>query len=134
MTWCHLYCTNGHYFDISDVPQVRISQTTYPINIGNTVTIDCSVVASPPHTTVYWTRQIGSNPAERLSITGSGSTKYGGSTIVSPSLLIYNVEESDQATYVCHATNIVGTGKSSQAFLDVVGSMFFKCETKCVCV
>lgn len=108
---------------LSDVPQVRISQTTYPINIGNTVTIDCSVVASPSHTTVYWTRQVGSNTPETISVTGASSTKYGGATVVSPSLIIYNVDENDQATYVCHATNIVGTGKSSQAFLDVVGSM-----------
>lgn len=110
---------------LTGAPTVRISQTTYPINIGKTVTIDCTVTSNPAYTSVYWTRQIGTNPEETLSTTGSLSTKYGGSSVVSPSLTIYNVEESDQGTYICHATNIVGTGQSSQAFLDVVGSMSF---------
>jgi hypothetical protein len=31
---------------------------------------------------------------------------------------------SDEGTYICHAANSVGTGQSSQAFLDVVGSEY----------
>ncbi|VDI54451.1 hemicentin [Mytilus galloprovincialis] len=104
-------------------PTVRISQTTYTVNIGNTVTIDCSVISNPTHTTVYWTRQTSGNTEETITIGGSLSTKYGGGSVVSPSLIIYNSDNSDQGTYICHATNLVGTGQSSQAFLNIVGNV-----------
>jgi hypothetical protein len=45
-----------------------------------------------------------------------------------PSLTINNAGNSDEAFYVCSATNSVGTGQSSQTYLDVVGgkiNLFF---------
>lgn len=99
---------------------MTISQSTFSVNIGNTITLDCVVSASPAHTSVYWTRQIGNRNPERLNSTN----KYDGSTTFSPSLTIYNIDMSDEGTYICHAANSVGTGQSSQAFLDVVGSEY----------
>lgn len=51
--------------------------------------------------------------------------KYGGSTPSSPSLIIFNAAESDEGSYICHATNGIGTGHSSQTVLDVQGCKFF---------
>jgi hypothetical protein len=48
--------------------------------------------------------------------------KYSGSTVSTPSLTITNAQNSDEGNYVCYATNLAGTGSSSQTFLDVVGS------------
>lgn len=49
------------------------------------------------------------------------SNKYSGSTVNTPSLTINNVVLSDEASYVCFATNGVGTGQSSQTTVDVAG-------------
>jgi hypothetical protein len=48
-------------------------------------------------------------------------TKYGGSSITSPSLIIFNAEASDEGAYICHATNSIGTAQSSQTNLNVDG-------------
>lgn len=55
---------------------------------------------------------------------GANSNRYGGSTVNSPSLIISNAVTSDEGFYVCYATNSVGTGQSSQTYLDVAGSKF----------
>ena len=110
---------------ISGVPSVTIPQNTYTINIGNSITIGCTIVSNPAHTVVYWTKKIGNNPEQTIT-TGGSPTKYGGSTLQSPALIIYNVDDSDEGQYFCHATNIVGTGSNtSPTYLNVVGSMSY---------
>jgi hypothetical protein len=37
-------------------------------------------------------------------------------------LVISNAALSDEGSYVCYATNSIGTGSSQQTFLDVIGS------------
>lgn len=56
---------------------------------------------------------------------GTANNKYGGSTVSSPSLTISNAVVADEGYYVCYAENSVGTGQSSQTFLDVIGSKLF---------
>jgi hypothetical protein len=74
---------------------------------------------------VSWTKiQNGISTNIVLSNTG----KYSGSAVNQPSLTINNAGNSDEAFYVCSATNSVGTGQSSQTYLDVVGgkiNLFF---------
>ncbi|XP_071166138.1 hemicentin-1-like [Mytilus edulis] len=106
---------------VGNVPVVTVSQPTYSTNIGNTIVLACVVSANPAHTAVYWTRQINNGNTETLN--PASSTKYSGSTIQSPSLTINNVDTSDEGNYICHATNAVGTGQSSQTFLDIVGNI-----------
>jgi hypothetical protein len=50
--------------------------------------------------------------------------KYTGSAVNTPSLTIYNAVQADEGYYICQATNAVGTGQSSQTYLDVVGSKY----------
>lgn len=100
---------------------MTVSLPTYNTNIGATVTLGCTVVAQPAATTVFW---------KRLSSTGQtldidiNSSRYDGSSINSPSLIIYNPQLNDEGNYVCFATNAIGTGQSSQTFLDVTGSKY----------
>ena len=69
---------------------------------------------------VRWERANGNNVVEIGDTTNNN--KYSGSTVSSPSLIIYNAEESDEGNYKCKVTNSVGTGISTTTNLDVVGS------------
>lgn len=105
------------------VPVVTIPQNQYTINVGTDMTIPCNIQSNPQHTQVYWTKKVGNSAAQNIP---QGTSDYGGGNVNSPSLIIYNIEEADEAQYNCFAVNIVGTGSaSSPTFLNVIGSMCF---------
>jgi hypothetical protein len=52
------------------------------------------------------------------------SGRFSGATVNSPTLTISQAQVADEGYYVCFATNSVGTGQSSQTFLDVIGSKY----------
>lgn len=108
------------HFLISEVPSVQITLPNYQANVGSSITLGCSVVANPAHYQVYWTKTSGGQTTN-IEVVNSGG-KYSGSTVNSPSLTITNAAISDDATYVCFATNSIGTGQSTSTSLDVVGS------------
>lgn len=107
-------------FSISGPPVVSIAQSSYSVNIGNSITLFCTVSATPPEFNVYWTRAVNNQQEEVISTTNSG--KYSGSTVSSPSLVIFNTDLNDIALYRCHAENSVGIGQSNTTTLTVVGS------------
>ena len=107
-----------HISYFTDIPSVTIALSNYNANIGATVTLGCTVIASPSVTSVYW-RRIVNNQQQNIDASNS---KYSGSTVSSPSLVISNAALSDEGSYVCFATNSIGTGSSQQTFLDVIGS------------
>lgn len=127
---------SGIRFPISGPPVVSIAQSSYSVNIGNSITLFCTVSATPPEFNVYWTRAITNQQEEVISTTNSG--KYSGSTVSSPSLVIFNTDLNDIALYRCHAENSVGIGQSNTTTLTVVGSklmvvwQFSGCELKYV--
>ena len=81
------------------------------------------MVADPLHTSVTWKKIVGGSSND-IFVANSGG-KYEGSSVSSPSLVINNAAFSDQGTYVCHATNSVGTGQSTQVVVAVAGSKIF---------
>ena len=97
---------------------VQILSNYYPVEIGQSVTIQCTVTANPSHQSVQWQKII-NGVANNLD---TSSNRYTGSTTGTPSLTISNVGNSDEGYYICTATNVVGTGQSSQTYLDVTGS------------
>lgn len=101
------------------VPSVTIGQG-YTVNLGSSVTIQCTVFATPSASSITW-KKISQNGAESF-INVANSAKYNGGTIGTPSLTVQNAGEGDEAYYVCSATNAAGTGTSSQSYLDVLGS------------
>lgn len=99
---------------ISALPTVTIQSSTYTGQYGNSVTLVCTVSAVPFQTNVYWEK-------DGFAQINSGDNGYSGSTTNNPSLTINSVTTSDQGTYRCFATNIVGTGQSSTTQLTVSG-------------
>ena len=102
-----------------DVPSVTVGQG-YTVVIGNSITMTCSILATPSASSVQWNRMI-NNALDAINVT-SNLTKYSGATVSTPSLTIYNCDEGDEGYYNCQATNSVGTGTSTHTFLNVLGS------------
>lgn len=107
---------------ISVPPTVTILQPSYSVNVGNTITLECTVTSTLPVTSVQWQRNIGGSITTITST--SNTNKYGGSTTSIPSLTINSAELGDSGSYTCFATNIVGSGQSSATTLTVNASMF----------
>ena len=111
-------CKVLSYFFISAIPTVTVKQSLYSVDIAQPITLECTVVASPIHTSVYWQKVVN---GIATTITAN-QNKYSGSSVGTPSLTIGNVDFNDEAYYICFATNEVGTGQSAQTYLDVIGS------------
>lgn len=106
------------YLIFTGIPSVLIPDSTYSVVTGSDITIPCTVSATPSATTVSWQRIVNS-VTTTLTIDGS---KFTGGSVATPSLNIKDTDNSDQGFYVCSATNIVGSGQSSQSYLTVTGS------------
>ncbi|CAC5377793.1 unnamed protein product [Mytilus coruscus] len=102
------------------IPVVTIAQSQYSVTVGSSVTMVCTVSANPAHTSVNWQRVV-NGVATNINL--SQTSKYSGSSTSSPSLTVLNAVISDEGYYTCSAQNSVGTGTSSQTFLDVSGSV-----------
>lgn len=112
-----------YYFQLTDPPVVSIASNTYQAPWGNSVTLVCTVSANPTHTSVSW-KKIQNGVVTNI-VPSNNPSKYEGSTVSSPSLIIKNADRnSDQAFYECAATNTIGTGTSSRTFLTVTGGMY----------
>lgn len=79
--------------------------------IGQDVTLDCAPPPSLPPAVVTWTRGFAQLNDPRLQVQQNGS------------LLVSEVELSDQGTYYCTATNtLLGTSRTSRgAVLTAIG-------------
>ncbi|CAG2218677.1 unnamed protein product [Mytilus edulis] len=103
----------------NSAPVVNVASNAYSVNIGNSITLQCNVQANPFHTSVKWQRVDNNDNAVDIDMTNS---RYNGSQVNSPSLVISQTITSDEGRYFCLATNAVGTGQSQQTYLTVVGS------------
>ena len=87
------------------------------------MTIQCNVAANPSHTSVYW-QKITGGASTNIDVANSAG-KYTGSSVNTPSLTITSSQLTDQGTYICYATNTVGTGQSTQVVVAVQGSKLY---------
>jgi len=102
-------------------PNVVVSPATGSAIIGtNYYVITCTVTATPVATSWSWTNTpIGGGTAVTIN---QGTNKYEvANNAASPSLTIKNIESSDEAIYVCRATNTAGTRSSNNSQLTVTG-------------
>ncbi|XP_048236964.1 hemicentin-1-like isoform X3 [Haliotis rufescens] len=97
-------------------PKVSIPNATYGADISESLTIPCNIDADPSVTSVTWYRN---STGSALPITIPSGSKYTGGTLASPSLLIFNLQPSDAASYQCEAGNILGTTRSNAVTVSI---------------
>ena len=73
---------------MTGIPVVNIQQLAFNINIGQDITLECSIKANPIHTAVYWQRIVN---GQTTQISTTNSNKYSGSTVNTPSLTVSDV-------------------------------------------
>ena len=116
---------------LADLPNVVIPLSGYSVNYAGSITIPCTITAQPAVTSVQWKRVV--NGLEQNIDTSL--SKYSGGTTSTPALTISSAVQSDETFYICTATNSVGTGRSLQTYLDVLGGnlsyLSFK-TTECI--
>ncbi|XP_052103566.1 hemicentin-1-like [Mytilus californianus] len=93
------------------VPTVTITQPSYSVNSGSSVTLACTVSSTTTVTSVTWQRTV--NSAITTITSNTNTNKYSGSTSSTPSLTIFNADSNDAGTYRCFASNSAGTGQSA---------------------
>ena len=104
---------------LTAIPVVQIQSNYYNVEIGKTITVECQITADPQHNAVQWRRVVNGVMSD---VDLSDNSKYTGSTVTNPSLTIQSTTNNDEGYYICTATNAVGTGTSSQTYVDVTGS------------
>eukprot|EP00105_Crassostrea_gigas_P045483 XP_019929631.1 PREDICTED: hemicentin-1-like [Crassostrea gigas] len=101
---------------MGSIPSVQIPSSSYTVAYSSQIRLQCVVNSIPPATSIGWIKtQQGVTTTINVSL-----SKYSGGTISDPSLRIYDADLSDEGSYVCSATNIVGTGTSQEMSLSVV--------------
>ena len=103
---------------ISGLLTVTVGKSSYAVEIGQTVTLDCSWSGIPTAYYITWQKVI--NGIGRDINVHNG--KYVGSTVSSPSLIITAANNDDETDYICTATNAIGRTYSERTSLDVTGS------------
>ena len=102
---------------------VTIPSSNYNVVIGNSITLPCTISASPSVTATSWL--FTSNSNTQIQITAS-NVKY---TVSSAggfyNLTVNSATSSDAGVYECRATNAIDTSTDS-ARLDVSGSEFLQ--------
>ncbi|XP_063442513.1 hemicentin-1-like [Mytilus trossulus] len=102
---------------VGDPPTVDALPHLYSTILGTNLTMLCNVSGIPAPQSVSWLR----NESSRLTYIQSNSGKYGGGILTSPSLTIYNVEDTDEGWYTCLGTNLAGSNYSEPVYLNVSG-------------
>ncbi|CAG2218798.1 HMCN [Mytilus edulis] len=93
-----------------DTPFVSTSLKKFEVNRGLDTVLPCSHDSNPSPTNVYWTKN-------GVKIPVLSSSKYNGSTIGVPGLIVRGTTENDAGTYVCSVSNSIGTGYSTPIHL-----------------
>ncbi|VDI60366.1 Hypothetical predicted protein [Mytilus galloprovincialis] len=98
-------------------PNVQITLSSYEVTFGKSVTLVCLVTSRLPLTNLSWEKDIDGS-VSIIDPDNSGNL-YGGGKVESPSLIILNVTANDTGTYICSASNLVGTRSSDTISLVV---------------
>lgn len=87
------------------------------VNGGLDTVLPCSHDSNPSPRNVLWTRN-------GVKVPVLSSSKYNGSTIGVPALIIHRTTENDAGTYICSVSNSIGTGYSKPLQLIIKGMIY----------
>ena len=99
-------------------PNFAQSPEDVTAKIGDRIRFQC-VVDGDPRPLLQWRKENGQLPGNRVEIDPTDS-----------SLIINNVEQSDDGFYICEASNLIGNN-SAAASLTVHSKFIFSREEKC---
>lgn len=97
-----------------------VTQPSYNVQLGGTVTLGCTWSGVPSADFITWQKVV-NNVATNINV-GTSNGKYVGATVSGPSLSITSASNDDKADYICTATNAAGRASSQKTTLDVMGS------------
>ena len=122
---CFLWVDSSFSIQLGTPPVVIIAQSSYSQLTGQQITLGCAVSSTnSPLQLVKWTfTNQGGSVTDPIVISTSSPVNYSGSTNTSPSLTISSLASTDQGTYRCIASNLIGTTTSQPTVLSVTGSM-----------
>lgn len=89
-----------HVCNVNNYIYLEIKMTTleYKVDYGNTIVLECVLIGIPHPESISWHRRRQDNTVTDISIDNS---KYMGSTLINPSLIVVNVNENDSGSYFC---------------------------------
>ncbi|KAL8577141.1 hypothetical protein ACOMHN_052443 [Nucella lapillus] len=93
------------------------SATTFIEDLGSNVTLPCLVISTPPLQTLQWLRNNALLPVSPDRVKGG--------TVYRPALTIGRVTQADGGSYVCRATNAMGTTDGAPRHLGLIGERLF---------
>lgn len=105
-------------FPFLDVPVVKIEKRLYKVSFGESIEMKSKIRSARfPVLSVFWERHVDGG----LSILHSRLSGISGASVDNPSLTIEYVSIADAGTYICCARSKIGTGKSFETNLVVIG-------------
>ncbi|XP_071178736.1 peroxidasin homolog [Mytilus edulis] len=100
----------------SDIPDVEIRFPNYKVELGQSVTLQCTIHSIKDIVSVIWMK----HTTETSYSINSKSPGKSGSTPEKPSLTIKSVSMTDIGSYICCASNDVGIGNSKPIKLEIL--------------
>ena len=116
-----LICTNGLFVYIVDRPDIISHPMNMTVNNGSNVTFNC-VSFSYANVTYTWLKD-GVTLLDDDNVHIVISTDDDGDNIYTTTLMILDVQLSDNGEYACNATNRENTTLSNSATLSVIGKL-----------
>lgn len=82
------------------IAALRMTQLEFTATYGKTLMLECVLIGSPNAKSVCWHKQAQNNTTKDIT---TDVSKYKGSTVNNPSLVIIEVNENDSGLYFCTA-------------------------------
>ncbi|XP_071181848.1 uncharacterized protein [Mytilus edulis] len=103
------------HLSVKDIPLVYLPNYMTEVIEGSHTILDCSYDSYPEPTKVYWKKD-----DKIIKLSESSRTKYNGSSVEIPVLVIHDTTQKDSGKYTCFVKNDIGTGYSQTLQLLII--------------